>query len=169
MPDPREKGKESYKSRGKANGVFWVYTILHNIISALLFFTITISFGLYDRRAETFTDLFLRGFIELVGAVYALSLILGVISRVLAYTILWQYFEGFKKKDMRSFKDLNRGINSLGVAWFISLLVGAIGFSIGALVIIQVVVFHEQAFIPLILSYLIMNVCVYLGVRLFLR
>lgn len=167
MPDPMFD-KQKRRRAGRVEGDFIYFTVLHNIISMILFFSTANVLGLFERRSEKVIDFFTFDFISLVAVVFVLSVMFGLFSRLLAYLIMYQIYIRWRKTEMKKIGELNRGINKMSLAYFISALIGSIFFSIGVVIIIHSVVFgNSETVISLLISYLVMKGIIFFGVRLF--
>lgn len=156
----------------KASGEDKFYFLLHNIISILLFFFIGQKIELFEKQSYSLLDIISFSFLQFIGIVIGLTILLGILSRFLVYGIFWiiNYYDNEKKKGMKittikSFTDMNQGINEFTTYSYIKTVIySSIFFCIGAVVIIQIKVFNSDSLWSLIGAYLIVKIVVYLWV-----
>lgn len=167
-PDYVKEKKIRFRGRkGRFQGDRIYYMILHNTISMILFFWLAISMGLFERKTQFIQDLFTIQFIQLFIYVFALTIFTGLISRGIAYITLYLIIVKWLKKNMKMIGEINKGIDAINFNYIISSMIASILFSIGALVILQDVLFNNNSILFVILSYGIMKVGVYLLVKVF--
>jgi len=166
--DYKKEKKIRFRGRkGRYNGDRYYYMILHNIISMFLFFWLAISMGLFGKKTQIIQELFRIEFVELFIYVFALTIFTGLIARGISYVILYLLIVKWRKQDMKKIGEINYGIDAINFNYIISSLLASLLFSIGALVILQDVIFNSNSIISLFLSYGIMKSGVYLLVKLF--
>ena len=156
----------------KASGEDKIYFLFHNIVSMLLFFYIAQKIELFERQSYNLLDIISFSFLQFIGIVIGLTILLGILSRFLVYGTFWviNYYNNEKKKGtkittIKSFTDMNQGINEFTTYSYIKTVIySSIFFCIGAVVIIQVKIFNSDSFWSLIGAYLIVKLVVYLWV-----
>lgn len=156
----------------KASGEEKLYFLFHNVMSMLLFFFIAQRIALFDMQSYSLLDIFSFNFVQFLGIVIGLTILLGILSRFIVYGIFWSinYYDNEKKKGMRittikSFIDMNQGINEFTTYSYIKTVIySSIFFCIGAVVIIQIKVFNSDSLWSLIGAYLIVKLVVYFWV-----
>ncbi len=127
-----------------------IYTIIHNILSLILFFTITFALNLYGEKSSSIGFMFKREFWSMVIQVFGVYIVAGVTARVTSYFIIKYIF-----KDIRRFGDLNTGINKLSITYIITAFFTSIVFSLGIILLIQDVLFVTETIFTLIISYIL--------------
>jgi len=168
--DYKKEKKMSFRGKkGRFKGERIYYIVLHNAISLILFFWVAISMDLFSRKTQIIQELFKISFVELFIYVFALTIFTGLIARLIAYITLYLIIEKGFKKDMKKIGEINKGIDSLDFNYILGSLVASILFSIGALVILQDVIFNNRSIYTLILAYIIMKVGVYGLIKVFSR
>jgi len=153
--------------KGRVQGDFITYFALHNLISMLLFFWIAIPLGFFEQKTEVISDIFSLTFLELIVNVFALTLFTGIISRVFGWLLLRFIVVYWRKREMKKFGELNQGINKISIVYILSIFVSSVLFAIGALTILQYVIFGAESLITLVATYIILKIGVYLLIRFF--
>lgn len=161
----KKEKKLVYKKDKRFNGERIYYFLLHNILSMIMFFSIAYAMDLFDSRAQSFQDVFYISFVELVVYVLAINILTGIVSRFISYVVLYLLIEKWRKKKMKKFGEINIGIDAIDFNYILSNILGSILFSVGAVIIIQVVVFGEITVLSFVLSYLIMKIFVYVLIK----
>jgi len=166
---PRIK-KEKKNRAERVSGDNILYLFIHNIFSVFIFFILTISYGLYDIEKNDSVASFLSlSFWGLVGIVFLYGVIAGLMGRLLAFILLRTYFYYVKKKSMKKFKSLNRGLSKINISFFLASLFTAIFYMIGFLGIIQIELFKEASLLTLIGAYIILKLIVLISVKLLVK
>lgn len=153
--------------KGRFTGDRWYYLILHNTISAFLFFALMISMNLFNQKTQFIREIFTINFVQLFIYVFALNIFTGLIGRAIAYIILYFLIVKWRHRNMKKIGEINYGIDSINFNYFIGSLLGSLLFSIGAVIILQQVLFSDSSIYSLIVSYLVMKGGVYLLVKVF--
>lgn len=157
----KEKGYEEVSRTGKMFD--YTYFILHNLISLIIFFWLSQEMNLFDRRTDTITDIFTKEHLNLILIIMAISLISSIFGRLLSYGVLWSVYSisdknNKHKKVIKSFGNVNRGINKIDFAYFVSMFISSLLYSVGAILILREVLFSDRdSFIFLVLSYFILK------------
>lgn len=138
---------------------FW-----HNIISMFLFFMCTMSFGFYGARDRSIAYIFSLDFLWFILLIFVCSMGAGLLGRLLAYILMKVYFD-WRGKVMKKVGDLNRGINKISVAFFLSAFLTAVAFSLGVVIILQDKVFNQNSLLTLMGSYLLLKIGIYFAVK----
>lgn len=96
--------------------------------------------------------------------VFGLNILTNLVARGLAYLIL--KYVVYRRSVVRNIIDFNNtGINKIGLRFFLSTLLGAILWSVGALAIVQSKIFGEDNLGTLVISYLIINILLFLTTK----
>ncbi len=157
------KSKRGVKSRGRVKGEQWSYFGLHSLISMLFSLFVIIQWNLLNARRDTALFLFSGECWELVFTFFGLFVLIGLISRVIAYVLLKLIYTYGLKEEIKSPSELNVGINKwTSMTYFLATFLSAITFVLGALSIIQNNVFGRDTLFTLFISYLILKIGVYL-------
>lgn len=140
-------------NRGRLSGDAIYYFILHNFISALIFFTVFY----FVVPSENFFDF--------VTGVIILTLISGIIARIFAFYLIRLIVRRVLKKEMKKFNELYKGINKITFPYLIAVVISSVCFVLGILTLFQYLIFREKSFMALILSYMILKIGIFLIVR----
>ncbi|MFW9874992.1 MAG: hypothetical protein ACFFG0_17940 [Candidatus Thorarchaeota archaeon] len=161
----RGKKKEYTQTKGKAGKeMIWYYFILHNIISLIFFVWFIGGWGLFDRQTTDLITIFSMEHLQFVIIIIGISFISGLLGRFFAYLILYANYK-YQKLIPRTYGELDIGVNKIDSAYFISLILSSILFSIGAIFILQEKIFGDNNVISLILSYFIIKISIMLYVN----
>lgn len=168
--NPTKKEKRLRKGRGRVEGDSLYFFILHNTISMLIFFIIAVPLGLFTREVEMVKDLFSVQFVLFVFIVFALTFISGIMARIIGYIFMYYFTKNYLNKQLKTIGQFNEGINKIGLAYAISLFLSALLFSIGAITIIDSMIFSEQqTIITLIATYMLIKFLIFIFVKLLMN
>ncbi len=152
--------RKSYSEKSeRASGDLLTYFIIHNLVSVFFFFLLTLYFEIYIGADRLIGFVFQKEFWELaIFQVFPICVISSFIGRITAYYTLKGYhnYRNRKraiKRTPKRWSELNTEINRIGLAFFISVLVTSIIFSLGLISVLQFAVFNEQTFLTLIIIY----------------
>ncbi len=159
-----DRNRRRYRERVTAEGLW--YFILHNIMSIVIFFILTISFELYGEKNSDIAFLFDIEYWKLVFTIFSILLISGIFSRIFSYIFLVIFFKYARKRIMRKFGDLNTGVNKIGFPFLITALIAAIAYSLGVVLILQQAIFSQQTFWTLVATYVIIKIVIFLSIKL---
>ncbi|KKL54465.1 hypothetical protein LCGC14_2265140 [marine sediment metagenome] len=153
MKGNRKRNKKRKKVT-RASGDAILYFFLHNIISLIFFFALTINLDIYSgtdiMMSYVFSGEFWYMALVQVFLIYILS---SVIGRVMAYLTINLYCN-IKERPMKRWSELNRGINKLGLVFLLTGIVTSIIYSLGLVAILQNAIFNENTLITLIIIYM---------------
>jgi len=155
----RSRREVSGKSE-RVEGDLLTYFVLHNLISVIFFFLITVRLGIYVGRERLIGFVFQKEFWEMtIFQVFPIGVISSFIGRITAYYIMKGYhnYKNRKKKinkSMKKWSELNKGINRLGLAFFISALITSTIYSLGVISVLQFAIFSEETLLTLIIVYI---------------
>jgi len=154
IPATREKRPRTGKGEGEA---LWFF-ILHNSFSILVFFWVAIAVDLFEKQADSLLEIFTLDFVYFLFEVLLISVISGFFGRILAYIPLKLFYNYVSRKEIKSFGQLNKGINEmLSMSYIVSTLLSSVVFALGALTIIQSNLFEEETLWTLVLSYFLIK------------
>ena len=159
-----DRNRRRYRERVTGEGIW--YFLVHNMISIVLFFMLTIGFSLYGKKDSNIAFLFDIEYWKLVLIIFGILLMSGVMARILAYVFLWLFFKYARKRIMRKFGDLNTGINKISFPFLITSLIAAVIYSLGVVLILQQAIFSQQTFWTLVMTYIIIKITIFLIVKL---
>lgn len=166
----RNKTQHSGKSERVTGDLIW-YFALHNLISVGFFFFFTIGLDLYMGQDLMLSDLFSKEFWELVILqIFPLSIISSLIGRASAYLSINGFIKLKNrkrrvKKSTKRWSELNRGINRLGLVFFITALITSVIYSLGLVGILQYAIFSEETLLTLIMVYIGLKIGTFYLVR----
>jgi len=160
--------KDDYEKENDAEGYRFTFFILHNIISAIMFFFFAFWLGLFNQQENQISDIFSPDLYNLIFWVFGLSVITAILARYISYWILKGLYKGlFKKRTFPSLKAFFRGINGISFAFFVSTLISAVIFAFGLTTVFQDILFNQDTFFAAVMTYLILEIAVYGISRLF--
>ena len=166
---PRSKKQKKDRAE-RVSGDNIMYLFIHNIISVFVFFILTIQYGLYDIEKNDSVASFLSlHFWGLVLIVFLYGVIAGLLGRLLAFILLRTYYYYVKKKSMKRFRGLNRGLSKINIGFFLASLFTAIFYMIGFLGILQIELFKEANLLTLMGAYVILKLIVLISVKLLVK
>lgn len=151
---------EKERKSGRVEGDLLTYFIAHNIISVFFFFVFTVYFGIYIGKERLISFVFQKEFWEMtIFQVFPIGIVSSIIGRITAYYIMKLYYDRKNrrrkmKKSMKRWNELNSGINRLGLAFFLAMLITSIIFSLGLIGILQFMIFNEKTLLTLIAIYI---------------
>ncbi len=168
----RQKPKQSKPTWRKASGEEKYYFIFHNLVSVLLFFYVAMKIALFSQQSYSLLDIISFNFIQFIGVIIGLTILLGFLSRVLVYGTfrIVNYYRnershGRKIITIKSFVDVNQGINEFTTYSYLKIVIySSILFAIGAVTIVQLKFFKSNSLSSLIGAYIIVKLAVYIYV-----
>lgn len=170
-----KKNEKGYSGKNeRISGDLLGYFLLHNFISVLLFFIITISIGIYVDKYVTdgYTWMEVLGYVIssdfwqlTVFQIFPISLLSSLMGRITAFYLIKIYCSYYGNRSIKRWSELNRGINRMGVKFVITALITSFFFTIGLVALLSVYVFDEQTLLPLIVVYTALK----LGIFFFTR
>jgi len=162
--------RSKIKRREKMEGEHLSYFAIHNLLSIAVFFMITIRMGVFDIVDIELSYILSWSFAETIIWVFIISCIAEAFGRLVGYfAIIVPVSKYIYKRDYKSFRIINEGINRFSYKTIITLLLSSFLFSIGALYLISGLLFEENTLYVLILSYIIIKVGVYLILKFFIK
>ena len=159
--------KKEKKLRGGARGDNIWFFIIHNLISAGFFFLFAYALGFFDPITK-FTDIFSSKFTRLLTGVFVFSLLSSFLGWIFGYVVWKAIKEQIFHTSMKSMGDLSRGINRFpltNLAYYISTLLSTLAFSVGAMGIIEALLFTNYTYLTLFASYLFLKITIYVIVQ----
>lgn len=168
-----KKNKQDYLGKpSRTQGDLLVYFIIHNSISVLLFFVLTIYFEVYVGTELLIGYVFQREFWEMVLLeVFPISVFSSITARLITlYGIINGYIwyknrKRIVKKSPKRWSELNQKINKVGIAFFLTSLLTSIIYGIGLIGILQIAIFNETTLTTLIIVYTGFKIGTFLFVR----
>jgi len=168
-----KKSSEKYLGKSeRVQGDALMYFVLHNSISILIFFVLTIYFEVYIGTERLIGFVFQREFWELVlFQVFPISILSSITGRLIAlYGVINGYIwyknrKRVVKKSQKRWSELNNGLNRIGIAFFISALFTSVIYSLGLVAILQFVIFDESSLLTLVIVYIGFKIGTFLFVR----
>jgi len=165
---PYYKPKVVPKGRkGRVEGDAIWFFLLHNVISVMIFFGFAYIIGLFDERTELLSEIFSMEFVESILIIFGLSLLAGILGRVLGYFVLRAIFNFGYKREIKKFGEFNSGLNKISFSFIITAFISSLLFGVGAITIIQWKLFDDQTFLSLLVTYFVIKLSVFFSVRLF--
>ncbi|MHA1502436.1 MAG: hypothetical protein ACTSSB_11350 [Candidatus Heimdallarchaeota archaeon] len=155
--------EKKYTNR-RVQGDSLYYFCFHNLISILLFFLFALNLKLFESQSDEISQILSIGYVQLLFMIFGISLLCGILGRIIAYILLKMVF---KNKPIKTFGEFNQGINKISMSYLLSTFVSAVIFSIGAFAILQNVLFDEESLFTLMATYIIIKIGVYLATRMF--
>ena len=164
--EERRRRKRSYlEGSERTSGDLLSYFILHNIISVLFFFMLTLGFGIYKTQNLTWAFILSSEFWELtIFNIFPLFVLSAIIGRITAYYIVKGY-NTWKKTASKRWSELNKGINKIGIRFLITALFTAFFYSLSVISMLQFVVFDEDTLLTFILIYSGLKIATFYFVR----
>ncbi len=174
----KDKSRSRDQKTERASGDLLLYFITHNIISGLLFFFVTLGVGIYDQQQEIygldgfqlFFYLFSFAFwVMILQAIFILFLCC-MAGRITAFYGIKGYY-GYIDRDSRikraikRWSELNKGINRFGIRWFLTTVITAVIYCMGAVSLLSNMVFNEDTLLPLMTIYILVKIAVYYFVK----
>lgn len=165
MKSKEEKRIEKGKTE-RATGDLLSYFILHNLVSMLMFFMLTIGLGTYVYKEFTLSLMFTEEFWNIVFQVFWIS-VCGIIfgRATVFYAIRW--YHSYKDRTTKRWSELNRGINKIGFRLAISVFLSSIAYTMGLVIMLSDAIFDETKILPLMVVYLGLKIGMYFIVRWF--
>ena len=177
----RKDNRDYAESGERASGDLLTYFILHNLLSVLFFFLFTIAMGIYAEQVNIlgFSWIQVIGYIIssdfwelMVFQVFPISVISSVLGRITGFYAIKIYYiiRDRKLKTRRTTKrwsELSKGINRMGIKFFITALLTSFIYSIGLIVLLSFAIFGEATLLPLVLIYTALKIGTYFFVRWF--
>ena len=137
----------------------------------MFFFLITVRLGIYIGKERLIGFIFQKEFWEMtIFQIFPIAIISSIIGRITAYFMINGYYnyKDRKKKIKRATKkwsELNRGINRLGLSFFIAVLITSTIYSLGVISMLQFAIFSEETLLSLIIVYVGIKIGTYFFVQ----
>jgi len=176
----QEGRRINYAEKGeRLAGDRLTYFILHNIVSGLIFFLVTIFMDVYVEKDYLLGYTWLQILVYLISRefwmltitqIFPIMLISSVTGRIVTfYAIRWYVRYADRKTKVRRttkrWSELNKGVNRMGIRFILTALIASFIYSIGVVVLLSNMIFEETAFLPLLIIYF----CLKLGTYFFVR
>ncbi len=131
--------------------------------------------NLFEQQTQTISNIFSEVYIKYLATLIGLMFFMGFTGRLLACTMFYLTYKYSSMYENRQYKtlwnllkDLNKGLNKIGTSLFFIVLVNALLFSVGAVAIIQTMVYDEKAtLLTLMGAYIVMKFAAFLIVKVF--
>lgn len=166
--NPTKKEKK-IRRRGRVEGDSIYYFALHNFISMITFFAIAVPLGLFTTEIELVEDLFSFEFLGFILIIFGLTFLSGILARIIAYVAMFYFTKNVLNKQLKTLGQFNDGINKVGMAFAISLFISSVLFAIGAIAIIESMLFTEQTLITLLATYMLIKLLIFIFVKLLMN
>lgn len=163
MPDPN---RIHHRKAERVEGEILWYLVFYNTISGLLFILITNSMGIYELKEDSISIILTSDFLFLIFAIFVVSLITSIVGRIIAFFTLKFIFNRYNK-NMKRFGEINKGMNKIGMVYLVSTLITALLFALGAVAILENLIYDKTTVLTLFATYLILKITVYILVKLF--
>lgn len=154
------------RSRGRVEGDALYYFFWHNLFSLVIFFAFALNLGLFEHQTETISDLISVEFLSLVLIIFGISLLSGLMGRIMAYLIVRLYFNIARQSETKTFGEFNTGINKLSFSFLIQTFLSSVIFATGIIFILQSKLFDSNSIWALLATYIIVKIAVFLLTRL---
>ena len=149
----------------RLEGESLAYFAFHNLISGGLFLFITTASGIWSMRRTSILSIFTSEFVELIFYLFIIYLATGLFGRFSAFFIM-KYALKYDGKIMKKFKELNKGMNRLGVVWVLSIFISSVIFSLGIIVLLQDAIYGKDTVFTLIGTYCMIRFFIWLGFKI---
>ena len=168
--------KNKIKERGgKASGSGKLFFLLHNIISMPLFFAIVLKMNLTEMVPTTLNALVSLEFLKFFLIILLIGYIIGFISRLFAYGLLFFYYNWDNPKIQKKSREiqpflylLNEGTcGFFSYPYLILMLLSTIAFTLSVASLIQQKIFGNDSFLAVIVSYTIIKLII--GAYIYLK
>ena len=174
-----KKSRQDTEKTERASGDLLWYFLLHNLISVLFFFMFTILMGIYD----PLIDIYGFSWIQVIGylvnqnfwelvlfQIFPVSIISSVLGRITAFFSIRGYYmyadrKAKVKRATKRWGELNKGINRIGIKFFITSLITSFIYAFGMVSILSNAIFNQVTFLPLLIVYSVFKIGVFYFVK----
>lgn len=140
--------------------------MMHNLISVLIFTVVVWRLGLHIVPQDKISYMLSEEFFWLFLKLILISLIGGLIGRIVAYFFLSFWY---KEQEIRieSIGTLNKGMNRIpSWTWLFSIVLSSFAFAVGLFEILQDRLFGREDLFVLIAIYLLIKIGIYIIVKI---
>ena len=136
----------------------WIYFIVHNVISAIIFYLVVSLVGITQYSEITLN----LGFLINIFYVFIISLICSLSGRYIAHKLISLVAKRFFKKKIKKWTILLTGINGISKSFFYATLISSIIFVGGVFEDIRDALLGDQSFAATFGAYIILEFSIYL-------